>query len=150
MPEQLIKTRLDEVLNLIGVSPDVSINKEEDTYKIIIDGDDLSFLIGYRGESLQALQTLLATMLFNELNTWVHLVVDINGYRNSRQEKIEEMAKNFIDRVRFHNSDVEMPTMNSYERRQVHLLVSDYPDIVSESTGEGRNRRVVLKLKGNA
>ncbi len=73
-------------------------------------------------------------------------MVDINGYRDSRLNKIEDMTKGFIDRVRFHETDVEMPPMNSYERRQVHMFISDYPDIMSESTGEGRARHVVLKL----
>lgn len=150
MSEQLIKTKLDEILNLMGISPNFSVGDEDGTYKVAIEGNDLNFLIGYRGASLQALQTLLATMLFQELDEWVHVVVDINDYRSNRQTKIEEMTKNFIDRVRFHNSEVEMPSMNAFERRQVHMFVSDYPDIVSESTGEGRNRRVVLKLKGKA
>jgi spoIIIJ-associated protein len=96
---------------------------------------------------LNALQTLLSHFVFNENGEWAHVVLDINGYRDSRREKIEEMVRNFIDRVRFHNSEVELPAMNAFERRQVHTFVSEYPDIVSESTGEGRNRRVVLKLK---
>ncbi len=147
MSDKLIKSKLKEILDFIGISPKVSISKEEDTYKVGIEGEDLSFLIGYRGESLNALQTLLATMLFNELNEWVHVLVDINGYRETRNDKIEEMTKNFIDRVRFHKANVELPTMNAFERRQVHMFVSEYPDIVSESVGEGRDRRVVLKLK---
>ncbi len=147
MSEQLLKNKLNEILNFIGVTPKVSIVEEDGTYKISIEGDDLSFLIGYRGESLNALQTLLATMLFNELNEWVHVLVDINAYRESRNSKIEEMTKNFIDRVRFHKSEAELPPMNAFERRQVHVFVAEYPDIISESAGEGRDRRVVLKLK---
>ncbi len=145
--ETKIKTRINELLKHLDVSPNVEISSKEDTHHVDIDGDDLSFLIGYRGDSLNALQTMLANMLFKELGEWVHVVVDINGYRKSRGEKIEEMTRNFIDRVRFHNTNVEMPTMNAFERRQVHMFVSEYPDIVSESSGEGRARRVVLKLK---
>jgi spoIIIJ-associated protein len=150
MAKKLIKSKLDDILKLLDISPEVTIEEDEETYKVVVEGNDLSFLIGYRGESLQALQTLLSTMVFNESNEWVHIVVDINGYRDSRREKIEEMTRSFIDRVRFHNSEIEMPTMNSYERRQVHMFVSDYPDISSESAGEGRNRRVVLSLKKEA
>ena len=149
MSEKLLKDKPNEILNHIGVSPKVSISQEDDTFKVAIEGDDLSFLIGYRGESLNALQTLLTTMLFNELNEWVRVLVDINSYREIRNDKIQEMTKNFIDRVRFHKSEVELPTMNAFERRQVHVFVSEYPDIASESIGEGRDRRVVLKLKEN-
>ena len=145
--EKRKKEKLEEILGFIGVSPSVNIEDQDSTFKVTIEGDDLSFLIGYRGESLNALQTLLGSMLFNESDEWTHIILDINGYRNSRQDKIEDMTRNFIDRVRFHKSEVEMPTMNSFERRQVHMFVSDYPDILSESAGEGRGRRVVLKLK---
>src|SRR5690606_811572 len=148
--EELIQKKLEEILGHLRVSPKVSLTKEDDIYNVVLDGDDLSFLIGFRGESLNALQTLLATFVFNEHGEWPHLVVDINGYRDSRREKIEEMDKGFIDRVRFHNSAVELPTMNSFERRLVHTFISEYPDIMSESVGEGRNRRVVLKMKGSA
>lgn len=146
--EELLRKKLNEILSFMRVSPEVSITQKEDIYEVVMDGEDLSFLIGFRGESLNALQALLSTFVFNESGEWPHLVVDINGYRESRKEKIEEMVKGFIDRVRFHNSEVELPTMNSFERRLVHTFVSEYPDIVSESTGEGRSRRVVLKMKG--
>ncbi len=150
MNEQIIKTKLNEIFNYIGISPTVSIFEENDSIKISIEGNDLNFLIGYRGESLNALQTLLANMIFNESGEWLRLVIDINGYRESRLDKIEEMTKNFIDRVRFHKAPVELPSMNAFERRQVHVFIQDYPDVVSESTGEGSNRRVVLKLKEEA
>ena len=145
--ENLIRKKLDEILEFMRVSPEVLIEEEDGTYKVVMNGEDLSFLIGFRGESLNALQTLVANFVFNEKGEWVHILMDINGYRESRRERIEEMVRGFIDRVRFHNSEVELPTMNAFERRQVHTFVSEYPDIISESTGEGRNRRVVLKLK---
>ena len=145
--ENLIRKKLDEILEFMSVSPEVLIEEEDGTYKVVMSGEDLSFLIGFRGESLNALQTLVANFVFNEKGEWVHILMDINGYRESRRERIEEMVRGFIDRVRFHNSEVELPTMNAFERRQVHTFVAEYPDIISESTGEGRNRRVVLKLK---
>jgi spoIIIJ-associated protein len=147
MPRKLIEQKLSEIMSHMGISPEIVIEDQEGTHIITINGDDLSFLIGYRGQSLNALQTLLANMLFNETGEWHHLVIDINGYRDSRKESLQEMVRNFIDRVRFHNEDVEMPPMNAFERRQVHMFISEYPDIESESTGSGYDRRVVLRVK---
>lgn len=146
MSSTVLKEKLDKILGFLSIKPKVTVEEEKDSYKIIIEGDNLNFLIGYRGESLNALQSILSMMLFKELGNWIHLVVDINGYRNARQDKIEQITKNFIDRVRFFNNDVPMPSMNPYERRLVHLLVSEYPDVESESAGEGRDRHVVLRL----
>jgi spoIIIJ-associated protein len=132
------------------IDPLVEVEEGEDIYKVDIQGDDLSFLIGYRGESLNALQTLLGLMMFRELGDWTYIVVDINGYRDRRRDKIEEMTRSYIDKARFFGKEIKMPPMNAYERRQVHVYVSDYPDIESESEGEGRARRVVLKVKTGA
>lgn len=146
MAQELLKKHIDTILEHMHIKPSVSIDLDDETYMVKLDGEDLSFLIGRHGSSLQAFQTLLAQMIFNELNEWKHVVVDINGYRDSRKDHIEDMVRNFIDRVRFHKREVMMPSMNSFERRQVHMFVSDYPDIASESTGEGKGRHVVLKL----
>jgi len=142
-----IEKYLKSVFKHIGIKPkmDISRNEELDLYEVFIEGSDLSFLIGYRGESLNALQTLLTLSLFKEFNEWVNVLVDINGYRDKRKEKIEEITKNYIDRVRFFKKDVTMPIMNASERRLVHIFVSGYDDINSESTGEAPYRRVVLK-----
>lgn len=147
MAKKIIEKKLDEILEFMEVSPTVTVEQEEDRFKIVIKGDDLSFLIGHRGFSLNALQSLLALMVFKEKGEWAYIDVDINDYKEGRKEKLQDMVRNFIDRVRFHKDDVAMPAMNSYERRNVHIFVSDYPDIESESTGEGRDRHVVLRLK---
>lgn len=141
----LTKSLLENIFDHMNIDPDYDVVHEDDAVKVFITGNDLSFLIGYRGESINALQSLLGMMLYNKLGDRVNLLVDINDYRLSRQEKIEEITKNYIDRVRFSQQEVEMPFMNPFERRQVHLFVSGYDDIESESVGEGRFRRVVLR-----
>lgn len=141
----LTKSLLDDIFGHLAISPEYDVIHDDEALKISIFGDDLSFLIGYRGESINALQSMLGLILFNRLGERVNLIVDINDYRESRKEKIEEITRNYIDRARFSQQDVEMPFMSPYERRQVHLFVSGYDDIESESTGEGRFRRVVLR-----
>jgi len=89
----------------------------------------------------------LSLMLFKEKNEWSRLTLDINGYRQQRIEKLQNMAKKFIDRVRFFNNEVELPPMAPWERRQIHMLVTEYDDIDSESFGDGYDRRVILKIK---
>ncbi|KKS17161.1 MAG: Single-stranded nucleic acid binding R3H domain protein [candidate division WWE3 bacterium GW2011_GWB1_41_6] len=146
--KEIIKVNVDRMMGFMGVSPDISISdSEEDTISVAVEGQNLNFLIGYRGESLDALQTILGLITFKETGEWVHVLVDINGYRKQKQEKIEQITKGYIDKVRFFGKDVEMSPMNAYERRQVHTFISEYDDIISESTGEGPARRVVLKPK---
>lgn len=146
--KETIKTTLFEILEFININPKVLIEDGvEETVTVTIEGDNLNFLIGYRGESLDALQTILNIMMYKKESNFPRVIVDINGYRKQRQEKIEQITKSFIDRVRFFRKEVEMPPMNPFERRFVHTFVSNYDDISSESIGEKSERRVVLKLK---
>jgi len=146
--KEILKTNLDKILEYIGVSPKAEVEEiEENNFKINIMGDDLNFLIGFRGQSLDALQNILKLIVFKQTQTQPIITIDVNGYRDRKIEKLQDMARNFIDKVRFFQEDTELPRMNPWERRQIHLMVSEYDDIVSESTGEGEDRRVVLKLK---
>lgn len=145
---EAIKNTLENILGFIDVKYSLEVvEKEENCFEASIEGENLSFLIGYRGESLEALQTLTGLIVFKTVNEWVQVHVDINGYRKQKIEKLEEITKNYIDRVRFLGKDIEMPPMSPSERKQVHVFISQYDDVSSESTGEGSQRRIVLKLK---
>lgn len=146
--EQL-KTILEEIFGFLEIDPKFTIedNAEEKSLHVRIWDGDLSFLIGYRGNCLKALKYYLGLALNRSLpdDDWTRITVDIEGYLERRKEKIEEIARNYIDKVRFFGHEVDMPNMDSSERYIVHNYVSEYPDIISESTGEGFGRHVVLK-----
>ncbi len=147
MSKAIIEKHLKEILGHIKVSPKIKIEEDGEAFRIDIEGDDLNFLIGYRGESLEALQNILGHAVFKEEKDWIPITVDINGYRANKLEKIDEMVKSFVDRVRFHQKEMRLPPLTPYERRHVHTLIADYIDIESESKGEGANRRLFLKPK---
>ncbi|HLD51613.1 hypothetical protein A3K34_03970 [candidate division WWE3 bacterium RIFOXYC1_FULL_40_10] len=148
--QDAIKQKLTDILNFLDVTPAVDIESpEENVFKIVITGQNLNPLIGFRGYSLQAMEHMLQLMLYRDFDDASTIVLDINGYKNQKVERIHDLAKSLIDKVRFHQRNVEMPPMNPWERRQVHMLVGEYDDIESESTGEGPSRRVVLKPKSS-
>lgn len=142
-----IKNHLNKVFEYMSINPTAEVKEDAENVSVVITGKDLNFLIGYRGESIDALQSLLSQMLYKETGTWSHISIDINDYRKQKTDRIEEITKSYIDKVRFFGKDVEMPPMSASERRQVHTFISQYDDIQSESTGERMERRVVLKPK---
>jgi spoIIIJ-associated protein len=148
----IINDMLQTILGFLSIDPRYEILEEGngDIYRVNITGDNLSYMIGFRGYSLEALESLISLAVFKHTNTPTTVLVDINGYKNQKIEKLQNLTRKLIDKVRFFEQDVEMPPMDPWERRQVHLLVTEYDDIVSESTGEGRDRRVVLKAKRKA
>jgi spoIIIJ-associated protein len=146
--EESIKSILENMFGFLQVTPAVDVNPaEENVFNIVVEGNNLNALIGFRGYSLQALEDIMELMLFREFNDHTTIVLDINGYKAQRIERIQELARKLIDKVRFFEKDVEMPPMDPWERRQVHIMIGEYDDVVSESTGVGPNRRVILKSK---
>ena len=144
MPKKSIKKHLDTILGFIDISPDFSVKKDGEAFRIDIEGDDLNFLIGYRGESLDAFQYILSHAVFKEKEEWIPITLDINGYRQGKLDKLEEMVKGFVDRARFHQKEIKLPVLTPYERRHVHMLIADYIDVGSESRGDGRDRRLFV------
>jgi spoIIIJ-associated protein len=121
---------------------------EEDIYKVeleIEDQDQAGLIIGKHGKTLSSIQRILGMYLYRKTGTWTRVLVDIGNYRESQEEKIKELAHNAADRARFFARPVEMAPMNPYKRRIVHTALGEDPDVETESTGEGKNRRVVVK-----
>ncbi len=146
--KELIEKTLNDIFGHLGIKPVLVVQESEGkVFSITIDGEDLNFLIGFRGQSLDALQNILKMIVFRKTQEQPILSLDINQYKGRKTEKLQDMARSFIDKVRFFQKDIELPRMNPWERREIHMLISEYDDIFSESMGEGENRRVVLKIK---
>lgn len=143
----LVKNKLDKILDFLNPNVEIKIKDMDGTVKVDITGDDISYLIGYRGESLDALQHILGISVNKDKDEWQPVAVDINNYKLEKLQKLDEMIKGYIDRVRFHQKDYRLPVLSAYERKYVHTFVSTYDDIQSESRGEGRERRIFLMPK---
>ena len=111
---------------------------------IDIRGDDLGILIGRRGETLRDLQFITRLIVSRKVGHWPNLVVDVEGYRQRREQALTQLAKRMADKVRQSGRPVSLEPMPPNERRIVHLALRDDPDVMTESTGEGDARKVVI------
>ena len=134
----------NDLFDHIAIKPQIDIKEEEEVYTVDITGDNLNFLIGYHGSSLDGLQHVISLTVYNHFEEWKNIVVDVNGYRG-KKKRLEDIAKSYIDRVRFFNEEVDMPPMKAFDRKQIHEFVSSYSDVISESEGEGFDRHIVLR-----
>lgn len=142
------KSILAEFLNHFDTKANIDVTEQTNGELYVeITGGDLSFLIGYRGQSLDALNDLLRQMVFKQVNEWPNLMLDINGYNKQRIDRLHNLAKRFVDRVRFFQTEVELPVLNAWERKQIHTYITDYDDVESESKGEGKLRKMYLRPK---
>lgn len=145
-----IKAVTEELLAKLTVSATVVVSYEEDGYRVQIETEEPGILIGYHGKNLESVQLLLRQILFKKLGAWSPLFVSVGDYRERRAEQLKEMAFAAVQQVMEKNEEVILPELSPAERRTVHVLLQDHPDAVSESTGEGRNRRLVIKPRSQA
>ncbi len=108
---------------------------------------DAKILIGQKGKNLKAIDYILSKIA-QEKGITERFLVDINEYKSQEIKKIEEKARLLANRAKTLQYDVEMPPMSAYERLIVHACLQDDPQIKTESHGEGKDRRLVIKFIG--
>ena len=112
-----------------------------------IRGDDLGILIGRRGQTLAALQYLVNLIVNKRLKSHAAIMVDVEGYRARRYETLRGLANRMAERVRNTGQAVTLEPMSAAERRIIHMALQDYPDVTTQSVGEGEERKVSIVLK---
>ncbi len=121
-----------------------SLSNEVSPLCLNIIGDDLGMLIGRRGETLRNFQFIVRLILSRRLGVWPNIVVDVEGYKAKRVQALQALARRMADQVRQTKQMVVLEPMPAHERRIVHLALRDDPDVYTESTGEGENRKVQI------
>jgi spoIIIJ-associated protein len=114
---------------------------------IDIEGNDLSFLIGRKAETINALQFVTSLIVGRELGRWVPLQIDVQNYRKRREDELRKLARRIADQVIGTGRNQSLEPMPPNERRIVHLELRDHPHVVTESEGEEPRRKVVVRLK---
>lgn len=139
-------TYIRELLGFFG-EEHISIDEYDgDEGELILDisGGDLAVLIGRHGKTLDALQMVVSSYLSNRLKFHYPIVVDIEGYKSRRREKLSELARSAAARAKKQHGRVAMAPMNAYDRRIVHLALIDDDEVTTHSEGNEPERRVIV------
>ena len=139
-------TYIREMLAFFGENKVTVDEYEGDEGELILDisGGDLAVLIGRHGRTLDAFQMILSSLMSNHLHFHCPVVVDVEGYKSRRKEKLETLARNAASRARRQHGSVKLAPMNAFERRIVHLALLDSLDVTTHSEGVDPERRVVV------
>jgi spoIIIJ-associated protein len=148
---QVTHDTLEELLENMHVHASISTHfgEEDDsrrrpTVHADISGKDLSFLIGRQAETLNALQYIASLMISKELGRSITLVVDIQGYRQRREQQIRQLARRMAEQAIKTGRRQVLEPMPANERRLVHLELRDNPSVKTESIGEDPHRKVTI------
>lgn len=153
MPEtkntELIQKVTTELFKLLEVEAKIIIEETEENLKINAETPNPGLLIGFHGETLSALGLILSLVIYKKTKKWTRIQVNVGDYRERREEQLRQMLERIVSQVKTTGQPHALPPLPSNERRLIHLMVQNDSDVLSESEGDGPNRRVIIKPKDN-
>ena len=138
------KNLVEGLLKHMGVRAQVSVRTGADPITLDISGRDLGALIGWRGETLRALQAVTNVMVGKHLAEGERVIVDVERYRQRREHTVREIAMRAARQVKMTGDAITLDAMQPFVRRAIHLALEDDPEVTSSSIGEEPERRVVV------
>jgi spoIIIJ-associated protein len=146
-PGEFTKVRayLQEFFKLAEINGSLKIEfQEPETVKIDLQTEEAPLLIGEKGETLFGLQSLLKRILTKQLNNGIFVELDVNNYRQKKAKYLQELAMTIADEVSLTQRAKAVEPMSAWERRIIHLTLSDRSDVKTESQGQGEERHVLI------
>ena len=144
--EKATKEFLNEFCKLYG-DIDFSLEEKDGLVSIFITGKDASKLIGYRGETINSLQNLISAIGNKNTKIRVKVSVDIEKYRERREESLKSLAMKLEKTVKRTGKKVVLEPMSAYERKIIHVALQNSKYVTTYSIGEEPKRKVVVEKK---
>ena len=147
------KTVLEDLLDLMDLpgivrpSDEFTVNGDDGKLASVglnIEGEDLGILIGRRGQTMVALQYIIRLIMSHKMQVQMPIILDVEGYKQRRCEGLRTLALRLAEQVKMRNVPFTMEPMTAFERRIIHVTLADNPDVLTESTGMGESRKVVI------
>ena len=144
---EVARTLVEGLLKHMGVRAQVTVRQGSDPITLDVSGRDLGALIGWRGETLRALQSVTNVMVGRHLADGERIIVDVERYRQRREHTVREIALRAARQVKMTGDAITLDAMQPFERRAIHLALEGDPEVTSSSIGEEPERRVVVGLR---
>lgn len=142
---EAIKEFLTSIFSSMHIEAKYEIKNKDEVPLITILSNNDNILIGRQGRTISAINIILKQYLLNELGFNFKYNLDVSDYKLKNQKRLEKLAKTIAKEVQKTKIDVKLDPMNSYERRIIHTVLSEYKNISTESVGEEPNRAIVIK-----
>lgn len=138
------KAIVGQLLLRMGIRCSVSAHTTPEAIVVDVSGRDLGVLIGWRGETLRALQTMTNLLASRRIGPDQRVIVDVERYRQRRENTVREIAYRAARQVKVTGDPITLDAMQPFERRAIHLALEADPDVTTVSIGEEPERRVVV------
>ena len=145
--EKNIERFLEQLKTNLQENISYQIEKSEEAIKVSLNGEGLGFLIGYRGETLYAMQNIISSIAGKGIQNRIRVILDIEGYKEKREKTLEDLAEKVAKTVIKTKKSVKLEPMQAYERKIIHSKLQQNSQVETISIGEEPYRRVVISLK---
>lgn len=141
---------LEELLGFISSEASVAVEKNGGNILYNVQGGNTAVMIGKRGQTLEALQYLVEKIVNKQLENRVRIQIDIEGYLNSRRERLESLAQRLGEKVKRSGKPATVGQFNAHDRRIIHMVLKEEAELRTHSMGEGYYRKIKIfpKKKG--
>jgi len=143
------KEIVGQLLARMGIRCSVTSRATAEAIVVDVSGRDLGVLIGWRGETLRALQTMTNLLASRKIGPDQRVIVDVERYRQRRENTVREIAYRAARQVKVTGDPITLDAMQPFERRAIHLALESDPDVTTVSIGEEPDRRVVVGPRRN-
>lgn len=139
---EFLENYLKTYFNGLHLDVEIDVEQLNDSFKIMLNAENNAILIGKNGQTLQALNTVVRSAVSSTFKKRVHVLIDINNYKQDRYAKVKMMAKRIAKTVQRTKVSAVLDPMPNDERKVVHQYLTGMDHIRTESEGEGKNRRL--------
>lgn len=139
-----VETVIARIVELMGMDVTMSLQETQSEVLVDISSPDIDYLIGKDGRVLTSLQFIVNRIVNRKAETRKHVLIDAGGYKEKREERLQEKAQELARRAVESGEVIRMGTMNARDRRIVHLALKDVNEVSTRSEGDGAKRRVVI------
>ncbi len=149
-PIEIADNFLSNIFNHMGIEAKCDIKVEDNTLYVDvkdISPSDMGILIGKRGNTLDSIQYLLSLAINKNMDEYLKVVVDSEGYREKREQTLIKLANKMAEKAKYSRRAVKLEPMNPYERRVIHSTLHDFEGVNTYSEGDEPYRRVVIVSK---
>jgi len=144
---KIITDTATKLFDVLGVTSPFEVVEAGEGVELVLQTEENGILIGYHGETLEALQLVISLAVAKHLGKYIRVSLEVGEYKKNRMEYLDTLARETKERVLAEGSGVTLPNLKSWERRYVHMLLQDDNEVMTESSGEGRDRVLTIYPK---
>ncbi|HZE86758.1 MAG TPA: R3H domain-containing nucleic acid-binding protein [Methylomirabilota bacterium] len=145
--QKIIEEVVEKLFSLLEIEGTFSVQQTDEIVDILMETKDTGIVIGYHGEILESLQLILSLAIAKKIGRFVRISIEVDGYKKNRMEYLEKLAMQVKERVLTENKEQVLMSLKSWERRVIHLILQNDDQVTTESSGEGKDRVLLIKPK---